>query len=126
MAANNNVAAAVAAAAYSVIGAPYEWGGETPAGFDCSGLVQWCYAQAGITVPRTSGQQATHGAPVSRDDLEAGDVIIYYPNATHCGIYVGDGQVIHASTEGVPVAQVPIDSAGPYKCARRYRKDKSE
>jgi GH25 family lysozyme M1 (1,4-beta-N-acetylmuramidase) len=109
-------------AARSVIGSPYAWGGESRSGFDCSGLVQWSYAQARISVPRTSQAQATGGTPVVRADLQPGDVVIFYPDAIHCGIYSGHGNVIHASTYGHPVAEVPLDHAGPYNCARRYRK----
>ena len=59
------------------------------------------------------------GVPVSRDQLQPGDLIIYYPDAHHVGMYVGDGYVIHASTFGVPVKVVPVDGAGPYLSARR-------
>lgn len=110
----------VVTAARSVIGRPYAWGATGPDRFDCSGLVVWAYGQAGVTVPRTSQQQAAAGQPVDRADLQPGDVIAYYPNASHIGIYAGAGQVIHASTYGRPVAEVPIDQAGPYRNARRY------
>lgn len=110
----------VVTAARTTIGRPYAWGATGPDRFDCSGLVVWSFAQVGITVPRTSQQQANAGQPVARDQLQPGDVIAYYPGASHIGIYVGDGQVIHASTTGRPVAEVPIDAAGPYRNARRY------
>lgn len=110
----------VVTAARSRIGYPYAWGATGPAAFDCSGLVVWSYSQAGISVPRTSQQQANAGQPVDRADLQPGDIVIYYPTASHVGIYVGDGDVIHASTYGRPVAEVPIDAAGPYRNARRY------
>lgn len=107
-------------AARSAIGKPYVWAATGPNAFDCSGLVQWSFAQAGIRVPRTSQQQAVAGVPVARADLEPGDVIVYYPNASHVALYEGDGMVIHASTTGRPVTEVPIDAAGPYNRARRY------
>lgn len=110
----------VVAAARTRIGSPYAWGAVGPDRFDCSGLVVWAFAQAGIAVPRTSQQQAAGGQPVARDELEPGDVIAYYPTASHVGIYAGAGLVIHASTYGRPVAEVPIDAAGPYNRARRY------
>lgn len=109
----------VVAAARSAIGRPYAWGATGPAAYDCSGLVVWSYGQAGIVVPRTSQQQASAGVPVARADLEPGDIVIYYLDASHVGIYVGGGDVIHASTYGRPVAEVPIDAAGPYRNARR-------
>lgn len=110
----------VVAAARSRIGYPYAWGATGPDRFDCSGLVVWSFAQAGIAVPRTSQQQAAGGTAVARDELEPGDVIAYYRDASHVGIYSGAGQVIHASTTGRPVAEVPIDAAGPFRNARRY------
>ena len=105
--------------ARQAIGVPYRWGGTDLHGMDCSGLVVWSFAQAGIAVPRTSQQQANAGQPVTRDQLQPGDIVIYYPAASHVGIYSGGGQVIHASTYGRPVAEVPIDAAGPWHNARR-------
>lgn len=110
----------VVTAARTRLGSPYAWGATGPDRFDCSGLVVWAYAQTGVSVPRTSQEQAAAGVPVARADLEPGDVIAYYPNASHVGIYTGAGQVIHASTTGRPLVEVPIDAAGPYRNARRY------
>lgn len=110
---------AVVDAARSAIGKPYVWAATGPNAFDCSGLVVWSFAQAGVRVPRTSQQQARAGQPVARADLQPGDIVIYYANASHVGIYAGGGEVIHASTYGRPVAEVPIDAAGPYNRARR-------
>ncbi|MFT4086054.1 MAG: NlpC/P60 family protein [Gordonia sp. (in: high G+C Gram-positive bacteria)] len=107
-------------AAISRIGDPYVWGATGPDQFDCSGLMVWAYKQAGKTLPRTSEAQNAAGTPVSRNDLKPGDLIIYYPDAHHVGMYVGDGYVIHASTFGVPVAVVPLDKAGQFRAARRY------
>lgn len=107
-------------AALSRIGDPYVWGATGPDKFDCSGLMVWAYKQAGKGLPRTSEAQLGGGTPVDRNDLKPGDLIIYYPDAHHVGMYVGDGYVIHASTFGVPVAVVPIDKGGPYNSARRY------
>lgn len=107
-------------AAISRIGDPYVWGAVGPNQFDCSGLMLWAYQQAGRTIPRTSEAQLAGGTPVARGDLKPGDLIIFYSAATHVGMYVGDGYVVHASTFGVPVAVVPLDKAGPYNAARRY------
>jgi cell wall-associated NlpC family hydrolase len=107
-------------AALTRIGDPYVWGATGPAQFDCSGLMVWAYKQAGETLPRSSEAQLAGGTPVDRKDLRPGDLIIYYDDASHVGMYVGNGYVVHASTFGVPVKVVPIDDAGPYKAARRY------
>ncbi len=105
--------------AKSKIGAPYVWGAAGPSAFDCSGLVYWAYKQVGKSLPRTSYGMLGGGTPVSRGMLLPGDVIIYNGGG-HAGIYVGNGQVVHSSTEGVPVSQVPLDSAGGFTAARRY------
>ncbi|MEZ2120909.1 NlpC/P60 family protein [Corynebacterium sp. CCM 9203] len=105
--------------AMSKIGAPYVWGATGPDSFDCSGLVVWAYAQQGKRLPRTSQAQMADGVPVSRDQLQPGDVIGFYPGATHVGIYAGDGMVVHASDFGIPVQVVPMDSM-PFFGARRY------
>ncbi|NMO03354.1 C40 family peptidase [Gordonia sp. TBRC 11910] len=107
-------------AALTRIGDAYVWGATGPNTFDCSGLMVWAYKQAGQTLPRSSEAQQASGKAVSRDQLQPGDLIIYYSDAHHVGMYVGDGYVIHASTFGVPVKVVPIDKAGPYQSARRY------
>lgn len=107
-------------AAITTIGKPYVWGATGPDSFDCSGLMVWAYKQAGKTIPRTSQAQMGGGTAVDRNDLKPGDLIIYYPDAHHVGMYVGDGYVIHASTFGVPVAVVPVDKGGPFLTARRY------
>lgn len=86
-------------AAYSQIGVPYVWGGTTPGvGLDCSGLVQYCYRQAGIPIPRTSGDILAHGTIVNNP--QPGD-ICWTPG--HVAIYIGGGQMIEAQQTGVPV-----------------------
>lgn len=115
-----SIALVAVQAALSRIGDPYVWGATGPSSFDCSGLMVWAYKQAGKTLPRSSEAQMASGRAVDRNDLQPGDLIIYYPDAHHVGMYVGDGYVIHASTFGVPVKVVPIDEAGPYNAARRY------
>lgn len=106
-------------AAMTRLGAPYEWGATGPNVFDCSGLVQWSYAQQGKSIPRTSQAQVAGGIPVSRDQLQPGDVVGFYPGVTHVGIYVGNGQIVHASDYGIPVQVVPLDSM-PFAGAARY------
>ncbi|MBT1191540.1 C40 family peptidase [Rhodococcoides kroppenstedtii] len=110
--------AQAAQAAESKVGAPYVWGAAGPNAFDCSGLVKWAYQQAGIELPRTSYDQVAAGTPVSQNALQPGDVISFY-GGSHSGIYVGNGNVVHASTESQPVKVVPLSSM-PYDGARRY------
>lgn len=112
--------ATVVQAALTQVGSPYVWGGAAPGGFDCSGLVMWAFQQAGISLPHSSQAQAQGGQPVSLSDLQPGDVVTFYNDASHSGLYVGDGMVIHSSTYGQPVRVVPMNAAGPVHDARRY------
>ncbi|MFG1797934.1 NlpC/P60 family protein [Nocardia sp. NPDC049149] len=107
------------AAGLTRIGDPYVWGATGPHQFDCSGLVQWAFKQVGKNVPRTSSAQASYGTPVAQKDLQPGDVVFFYSDISHVGIYAGNGLMVHASTFGVPVAVAPI-STTPYHSARRY------
>ena len=107
-------------AALTQIGSSYVWGGATPGSFDCSGLVMWAFQQAGIALPHSSQALANGGQPVSMSDLQPGDVLTFYSDASHTGIYVGDGMMIHSSTFGQPVRVVPMSSSGPIHNARRY------
>ncbi|WP_063036897.1 NlpC/P60 family protein [Nocardia grenadensis] len=107
------------AAGLTRVGDPYVWGATGPDQFDCSGLVQWAFKQVGKDVPRTSSAQAAYGTPVGRDELQPGDVVFFYDDISHVGIYAGNGLMLHASTFGVPVAVAPMDST-PYHSARRY------
>ncbi|MFZ2530518.1 MAG: C40 family peptidase [Rhodococcus sp. (in: high G+C Gram-positive bacteria)] len=106
-------------AAMTRIGDPYVWGATGPDQFDCSGLVVWAYRQVGKNLPRSSQAQAQGGTPVSRDQLQPGDVVIFYNDASHVGLYAGDGNIVHASTFGVPVKVQSVDSF-PFHSARRY------
>lgn len=112
--------ATVVQAALTQVGSPYVWGGAAPGGFDCSGLVMWAFQQAGIALPHSSQALAHGGQPVSLSDLQPGDVLTFYSDASHTGIYVGDGMMIHSSTYGQPVRVVPMGAGGPIYDARRY------
>jgi len=107
-------------AALTRVGDPYSWGGAAPGGFDCSGLVMWAFQQAGIALPHSSQALAHGGQPVALSDLQPGDVLTFYSDASHAGLYIGDGLMIHSSTYGVPVRVVPMNSSGPIYDARRY------
>lgn len=109
----------VVAAALSKLGSPYGWGATGPNQFDCSGLMVWAYQQMGKTIPRTSQAQLAGGTPVSRADLQPGDLVGYYPGVTHVGMYIGNGQLVHASDYGIPVQVVSVDSM-PWAGAVRY------
>ncbi|MEZ0338449.1 peptidoglycan hydrolase RipC [Mycobacterium sp. pV006] len=113
------VANTVIQAALSRIGSPYSWGGSGPSAFDCSGLVMWSFQQAGVSLPHSSQALARGGQPVSRDQMQPGDLVTYYSDASHVGIYIGDGMMVHASTYGTPVRVAPVDNAPIYN-VRRY------
>ncbi|KKO60587.1 NlpC/P60 family protein, partial [Mycolicibacterium obuense] len=112
-------ATTVIQAALSRIGSPYSWGAAGPSAFDCSGLVMWAFQQAGISLPHSSQALAAGGQPVSRDQMQPGDLVTYYSDASHVGIYIGDGMMVHASTYGTPVRVAPVDNAPIYN-VRRY------
>jgi cell wall-associated NlpC family hydrolase len=112
-------AATVIQAALSRIGSPYSWGASGPNAFDCSGLVMWSFQQAGIALPHSSQALAQGGQPVSMDQIQPGDLVTYYSDASHVAIYIGDGMMVHASTYGTPVRVAPVDNA-PIHNIRRY------
>lgn len=106
-------------AALNQLGTPYVWGGESPGGFDCSGLTQWAFNQAGISLPRTASSQANAGTPVQRSQLQPGDLVYFYSPVTHIGIYIGDGKMVHAPTSGDVVKISSLDSQSSYTGATR-------
>jgi peptidoglycan DL-endopeptidase CwlO len=85
--------------AMQYLGVPYVWGGMSPAGFDCSGLIAYSFAQIGVSLPHHAAAQYGYGAPVSRDQLQPGD-LVFFNGLGHAGIYVGGGQFIHAPHSG--------------------------
>lgn len=101
-------AAAALAAARSVLGRPYVWGANGPSGFDCSGLMQWSYARAGVGLPRTSQEQRYAGHQVPLSQARPGDLVTYRSDASHVAMYAGNGQVIHAPYPGAPVRYDPV------------------
>lgn len=95
--------------AMAQIGKPYVYGSAGPDAFDCSGLTSYAFRQVGLTIPRTSYDQARAGTPVSLNNLQRGDIVSFY-NGGHTAMYIGDGMVVHASTSGVPVKTAPLSS----------------
>jgi cell wall-associated NlpC family hydrolase len=104
----NTVGAEALQAAITKEGDPYVWGAAGPSAFDCSGLVVWAYAQEGIALPHYTGDLWNSGMHVARSDLEPGDLVFFFPDISHVGIYVGDGLMIDAPDFGVPVHVEPV------------------
>ena len=92
--------------AMKYLGVPYVWGASSPSGFDCSGLVKYCYAQVGISLPHSSAMQYTYGTHVSRDQLMPGDLVFFYNPIHHVGIYIGNGNMINATGTHVQIGTV--------------------
>ncbi len=95
------------------IGRPYHYGGADPSGFDCSGLVQYSYALAGVKVPRTARDLMDAGKHISLHDARPGDLLFYRfddkGDALHVAIYLGEGQMVHAPESGRQVTVIPLD-----------------
>jgi cell wall-associated NlpC family hydrolase len=89
--------------AMSKIGSPYRYGATGPNAFDCSGLISWAYKKVGVSLPRTSRAMSKVGTPVSRDQLQPGDLVFFYKPVSHVGIYIGNNKILHASTRKSPV-----------------------
>lgn len=100
-------------------GKPYVYGSNGPDSWDCSSLIQASYRYAGVSIGRTSYAQAAAGRPVSRSEVKAGDIIVYYSSQSHVAMAVDGIRAVHASTEGVPVKIADIDSIGPISTIRR-------
>ena len=98
-------------------GKPYVWAAGGPGSFDCSGLTAYAFRAAGVSLPHSSRLQSQLGQPVSREDLRPGDLVFFYSPVSHVGIYVGNGQMVHAPTSGDVVKVSPIMSG--FSGARR-------
>ena len=94
--------------AESKLGDPYVWGAAGPGSFDCSGLVMWSYAQVGISLDHFTGDQWNEGEHISRSQLQPGDLVFFFADISHVGMYVGNGLMIDAPTFGQPVQIQPV------------------
>lgn len=111
---------AVQAANYALSqrGKPYRWGAAGPDAYDCSGLTMWAYRQVGIKIPHYTGAQYKAGTPVARSDLRVGDLVFFYPDRHHTGIYIGNGKMVHSPYSGT-VVQVDTIGGRPWAGAVR-------
>lgn len=100
----------VAHTAQKYIGTPYVFGGRSPKGFDCSGLVWYVYKQYGVDLPPSSAKQAGAGQKISRDDLVPGDLVFFQTKGRihHVGLYIGGGKMVHAPGQGKKVVKVSL------------------
>ena len=94
------------------VGVPYRYGGSTPQGFDCSGLVQFSYSGAGVTVPRTTGQLWSASTTVGENDLRAGDILFFRIDGkmSHVAMYLGERRFVHAPQSGRTVSVGSLES----------------
>jgi cell wall-associated NlpC family hydrolase len=118
--ANSSIADQAIAFARNQLGKPYVWGATGPDSFDCSGLTQAAYKAAGIDLPRTTYDQVDVGTRVSEADLQPGDLIFFYSDVSHVGLYIGNGEMIHAPHTGTVVKIAPITEMPFYGAVRPY------
>jgi cell wall-associated NlpC family hydrolase len=111
-------AAAAVHFAAAQLGKPYRYGGTGPEAFDCSGLTQQAWRAAGVSIPRTTQTQAAVGAAVSVEHIQPGDLVIFYADRSHVGIYAGGGKVIVSPHRGAVVKYAPLHSM-PISAVRR-------
>lgn len=103
-------AAAAVQYALAQVGDAYVYGAAGPDAFDCSGLTMMAWAQAGVSLPHSSSAQMSSGTPVAMSALQPGDLVFYYSPVSHVGMYIGNGQIVHASNPSQPVNVAPVSS----------------
>jgi cell wall-associated NlpC family hydrolase len=104
--------------AYAQLGHPYRWGADGPGSYDCSGLTMAAWRAAGVALPHNAAMQWATVAHIARTDLAPGDLVFYYGDLHHVGIYIGADRIIHAPTVGQDVEIAPIDEAPIYGYGR--------
>jgi cell wall-associated NlpC family hydrolase len=122
----SSIGSAVVKAAKNFLGVPYKWGGESAKGFDCSGLMQYIFKQQGVNIPRVTYDQIKQGTAVQQNNMQAGDLVFFKePNGSpgHVGVYIGNGQIIHAPHTGDVVRVAQLSTMGmPIAGIRRFGK----
>jgi cell wall-associated NlpC family hydrolase len=115
----SSAAAVAVRTAMAERGAPYVWAAAGPGSFDCSGLMQYAWRAAGVSLPHSSLAQSQMGAPVSRNALQPGDLVFFYSPVSHVAMYIGGGNVVQAPTAGDVVKVTPLSAMPSYNSARR-------
>jgi len=116
---DGSIGAQAVSVAMQYLGTPYVWGGESPSGFDCSGLTKYAYAAVGVSLSHFTGAQWNEGVRVPADQLLPGDLVFYRPDLGHMGMYIGGGQYIHAPQTGDVVKISSMSDRSDYQGAVR-------
>jgi cell wall-associated NlpC family hydrolase len=117
---DGSIGAQAVSIAMQYLGVPYVWGGGSPAGFDCSGLTKYVYAKLGISLTHYTGSQWNQGTRIPANQLLPGDLLFYRPDLGHMGMYIGNGQYIHAPQTGDVVKISPMNRSDYRGAVRPY------
>ena len=118
--ASSSAAQTAVDAALAQRGKAYVWAAAGPGTFDCSGLMEYAYKAAGISLPHSSLAQSMMGTPVAKSALQPGDLVFFYSPVSHVGMYIGNGQMVHAPTAGDVVKVASVSTMPGYAGARRF------